>query len=236
MDDELIETFHPGSGRSTGEFERPDEAREYVDPDPPEEIDAAQIKEFEFDWSPNGVVSTPEPEEPEVSEADLPAEDKEHEAELHRVSDDPESSEPQARESEAPPTDFDWSSRSIVSETPEPTVEESHVNDIESASEQMYESDGDEDVAPPAAYAGEPIAEDAVPVVEHGGDDVRAIDQQVDESTGTSTNERAELIELIAQRVIEKLSDNVIRDVAKEAVPRIAEKLIREALEDEKNR
>ena len=91
-------------------------------------------------------------------------------------------------------------------------------------------------MAQPAAYAGEPIVEDAVPAVEYEGDDVRAIDQRVDESTGTSTNERAELIELIAQRVIEKLSDNVIRDVAKEAVPRIAEKLIREALEDEKNR
>ena len=71
---------------------------------------------------------------------------------------------------------------------------------------------------------------------DHSRGNVAAIDQQVDESTGTSTNERAELIELIAQRVIEKLSDNVIRDVAKEAVPRIAEKLIREALEDEKNR
>lgn len=42
-----------------------------------------------------------------------------------------------------------------------------------------------------------------------------------------------ELIEAIAQRVLEKLSDKAVRDAAKEAVPRIAEKLIREALEDQ---
>lgn len=39
-----------------------------------------------------------------------------------------------------------------------------------------------------------------------------------------------ELIELIAQRLVEKLSDRVIREIAQDAVPRIAEKLIREAL------
>jgi hypothetical protein len=33
--------------------------------------------------------------------------------------------------------------------------------------------------------------------------------------------------------VIEKLSDRVVREIAREAVPRIAEELIREALADE---
>lgn len=42
-----------------------------------------------------------------------------------------------------------------------------------------------------------------------------------------------ELIELIAQRVIDRLSDKVVREVALEAVPRITESLIREALEHE---
>ena len=43
-----------------------------------------------------------------------------------------------------------------------------------------------------------------------------------------------ELIDLIANRVIERLSKREIREVAREVVPRIAEKLIREALAEEK--
>jgi len=46
----------------------------------------------------------------------------------------------------------------------------------------------------------------------------------------------AELIARIADLVVEKLSDRVVREIAREAVPRIAENLIREALEEEKNR
>ncbi len=42
-----------------------------------------------------------------------------------------------------------------------------------------------------------------------------------------------ELIEMIAQRVIDKLSDKVVREVALEAVPRITENMIREALDHE---
>lgn len=42
-----------------------------------------------------------------------------------------------------------------------------------------------------------------------------------------------ELIELVARRVIEYLSDKVIRDVAMEVVPKITEDMIREALENE---
>ena len=43
-----------------------------------------------------------------------------------------------------------------------------------------------------------------------------------------------ELIALIVTGVLEKLSDSVVREIAQEAVPRIAEKLIREALEEDK--
>ena len=57
--------------------------------------------------------------------------------------------------------------------------------------------------------------------------------EPVAENNGASTEYSADLINLIAQRVIEKLSDKVIREVAQDAVPQIAEKLIREALEDE---
>jgi CheY-like chemotaxis protein len=43
-----------------------------------------------------------------------------------------------------------------------------------------------------------------------------------------------ELIEIIVRSVLEKMSDQAVREVAGEAVPRIAEKLIREALDEEK--
>lgn len=44
----------------------------------------------------------------------------------------------------------------------------------------------------------------------------------------------AEFIALVAERVVERLSDRVIREIALETVPKIAEKMIREALEPDK--
>jgi CheY-like chemotaxis protein len=43
-----------------------------------------------------------------------------------------------------------------------------------------------------------------------------------------------EFIDIITRRVIEKLSDKAVREIAREAVPRITEKLIREALDQDK--
>lgn len=51
---------------------------------------------------------------------------------------------------------------------------------------------------------------------------------------GNVEPEASDMIEKITNRVIERLSDTVIREIAKVEVPRIAEKLIREALEQEK--
>jgi CheY-like chemotaxis protein len=45
-----------------------------------------------------------------------------------------------------------------------------------------------------------------------------------------------ELIDLIVSRVMERLSDRAVREVAQEAVPRIAERLMREALEEDRNK
>lgn len=44
-------------------------------------------------------------------------------------------------------------------------------------------------------------------------------------------NVSPELIDIIVARVIERMSDTAVRDAARESVPRIAEKLIREALD-----
>lgn len=60
------------------------------------------------------------------------------------------------------------------------------------------------------------------------------VEREVPVDSGAAREPSPELIALVAQRVIDRLSDQVVRDIAKEAVPRIAEKLIREALEQEK--
>ncbi len=61
-----------------------------------------------------------------------------------------------------------------------------------------------------------------------------AAQEQSGEVAKTATEPSKEFIALVADRVVELLSERAIRDVAKEVVPRIAEKLIREALAEEK--
>lgn len=74
--------------------------------------------------------------------------------------------------------------------------------------------------------------EDEVGSTESGGIEIEP--SQPDEtSKSRSDTISSELIEMIAQRVIDKLSDKVVREVALEAVPRITENMIREALDHE---
>ena len=61
---------------------------------------------------------------------------------------------------------------------------------------------------------------------------VRPATQSAPSAPGLELSE--ELISQIVDRVVERLSGREIRDVAREVVPRIAEKLIREALAEEK--
>ncbi len=52
-------------------------------------------------------------------------------------------------------------------------------------------------------------------------------------SSPTEANISPEVIETIVRTVLERLSDRAVREAAQEAVPRIAEKLIREALDED---
>jgi CheY-like chemotaxis protein len=52
----------------------------------------------------------------------------------------------------------------------------------------------------------------------------------------TMTDLSPEMLDVIVRRVVERLSDRAVREVAQEAVPRIAEKLMREALEEDRTR
>ena len=62
---------------------------------------------------------------------------------------------------------------------------------------------------------------------------VDAVDARAISENGELKEPSPELVALIARRVVEMLSDSVIREIAQTAVPQIAEKLIREALEEE---
>lgn len=84
----------------------------------------------------------------------------------------------------------------------------------------------------------------------HSSDDMEAAQQPIGTSTQPAANEAPippaedeqpsfaneisdEVIDRIVDRVMEKLSDSVVREVAMREVPRIAEKLMREALDQE---
>jgi CheY-like chemotaxis protein len=81
--------------------------------------------------------------------------------------------------------------------------------------------------------------EDAEPLPSSPAEDVHFAPREEPEAVRPNipnANVSPELIEMIVQSVLEKMSDRAVRDVAKKAVPRIAEKLIREALEQEKKK
>lgn len=107
--------------------------------------------------------------------------------------------------------DFEWSPDSIGEAAPEPMA---------------------------AAGLNVAYADFGVPVVA-----TEVPDETADEETSEAESQIAaepagaayspELIEAVAQKVIDRLSDQAVREIAREAVPRIAEKLIREALDAE---
>jgi CheY-like chemotaxis protein len=147
--------------------------------------------------------------------------------------------------------EFDWPVSSPVdepveSETPEAITDEAEPGEVQEAAT-VLEGDPNAkafDWSPEAVVTGPAVQPEAAP------EDTGGVAEDVDEPdlpndatidmshvirTAKDVDEPSpEFISLVAQRVVEKLSDQAIRDIAKDAVPRIAEKLIREALEEEK--
>ena len=124
--------------------------------------------------------------------------------------------------------EFDWSPESLITE-PEPVVV------AKPAFEPKFVFDEtDED---------EVSAEETAPVefTQAGEDENHFLDDSIQTAdaapaiaeNGDLEEPSPELISLIARRVVEMLSDSVIREIAQTTVPQIAEKLIREALEEE---
>jgi CheY-like chemotaxis protein len=78
------------------------------------------------------------------------------------------------------------------------------------------------------SYEPQTVEAPATPAIEYNEP---AIDRHAEDATDYEPSE--EFINIVARRVIEKLSDKAVRDIAREAVPRITEKLIREALDQD---
>ncbi|MFT3745655.1 MAG: response regulator [Pyrinomonadaceae bacterium] len=105
----------------------------------------------------------------------------------------------------------------------EPSPEE----EFESISDDLEVAEADEPAIETSEEDIDPAIHDTIPYEPGEQPPVPAVEPEPEYFS-------PELIERIAQRVIERLSDTAVREVAKQEVPRIAEKLIREALEHEK--
>lgn len=78
--------------------------------------------------------------------------------------------------------------------------------------------------------------DDVEPDTDEPDEHVRFAERDGDQSPAALTidNISTELIELIVGKVMDRLSDTAVRDIAREMVPQITEKLIREALDEDK--
>lgn len=114
--------------------------------------------------------------------------------------------------------EFDWSPTAVVSQ-PESLVDQTPRQEAQLVAVERRSLFEDNDLNSAAGVAAFPVEESAT--------DVETTISEVVEPS-------PEFIALVAQRVVEKLSDQAIREIAQEAVPRIAERIIREALGQDK--
>ena len=126
--------------------------------------------------------------------------------------------------------EFDWSPESMITETePEQTVKPAFEPKFvfDETDEDEVSTDETEPVEVTKA------AEDENHFSDEPTETADAAEAPAIAENGDLKEPSPELISLIARRVVEMLSDSVVREIAQTAVPRIAEKLIREALEEE---
>ena len=250
MDDELIEASSPSYNGSAA---TPDELSESEE----------QTATKEFDWSSEALVVEKEYQEPEVSTGEVDEFDdislhetvaddqpgnewrpdngssiildpvvdgRAPEAEtISSLDDDAWTGEIE----ELPSTETSAAESADIELQADSTSIDQHDNLSEAGSTAAVD-DNEFDAGPPTTETVE------APAYERKSPFAETVESTASEPI-SATDEKAaanepspELISLIAQRVIDHLSDNVVRDIAKEAVPRIAEKLIREALEQER--
>ncbi len=201
MDDEMIEATYPASN---GDSLPSDEA-------------GKEVKEFE--WSPESLIqetmsaalTVPFIETSSAFDAPADEEVSKDEAEPAEVVTDADRTAVEDPDEK----DFDWSPESSVGEAAPEPIAAAGLN---------------------VAYAdfGVPVVAKEIPEESEAEESSEAEPEAVAKSAVAEPAEAIyspELIEAVAQRVIDRLSDQAVREIAREAVPRIAEKLIREALD-----
>jgi CheY-like chemotaxis protein len=222
MDDEMIEASYP-----TQAF--PDDFTDTA-------MSAEKVEQTkEFDWSPESIIAESIPVQPEKPPFEPKFVFDESDGDGTQIGGEPEPVEasiPDESPFSTQDDNEDESSETIEfspyrdgavdpldSETEIAPLEPAFETVVASADSDLEEVPKDSEVVDPAIHDTSPYVPGEVPVVAN---------------YNNLKEPSPELIELIARRVVEKLSDSAIREIAQDAVPRIAEKLIREALADEK--
>lgn len=212
MDDEMIEASY----RSPDPVDEPLQ----IDDDPAENVK-------EFDWSPEAIVSE------ELAEDGSPGDerglDPADSAESSAQSDDSARSDRTNVEGsqESDPSTFEtieFSNAPAMVSMPLSSAEAVEADDQADDGDELlsiFEESNQPNKVDHAIHETVPYSDGEQPV--------GVID--IDKERGEQISQ--ELIENIIHRVVEKLSDSVVREIARVEVPRIAEKLIREALEQE---
>ncbi len=223
LDDEMIEASYPTAANTNDLNGLIPDAELVADKAPEQDASVEDTKDF--DWSPTAVVSEPietlaafEPKFVFDETGDEAAETNPEPVE------EPTQAVAGASQFERVVDDEDIGLDVLISTSTGPeaeTVLEAPVEvDVAEAESVAEESQLETLTEEPQPAAAEP---DIWPEVE------AAPEQQAAPQIAELTQE---MLDIIVERVVTRLSDQVIREVALDAVPRIAEKLIREALSD----
>jgi CheY-like chemotaxis protein len=207
LDDQLIETSsHNGSDNGLDSLV----------------VFETETSESGFDWSPEAIVSQSVPDESPAAfeprftfaENDVEPPAAEAEQEVAETVEAPENIEEQ-------PT-----AEGFIRITDEPWTMDEGPSRIEEAPQV-------EEPSPTLpVWAQEPVqTEEAFPTQHVASEGPDQTENLVLAASVSSQKPSPELVELVVNQVMEKLSDRVVREIAQEAVPRIAENLMREALE-----
>lgn len=235
MDDEMIEASYISSG--------PEDDVE-LDLGVPQPASPSR----EFDWSPDAIVSTspaPPAHEKELDPSEwLEEEDVERSPEEELIFNPAGKTEEPQTSPDAPAEDDDDAGPDLSSFE---TIEFSNVPAVVPVPFSVHDKEDDAvlDTAPSTEAEEKVSASDpSTDEIEEGPDSDPAIHETIPYAVGEQppmippkTGSPAvdeEVIDQIVKRVVEKLSDSVVREIALVEVPRIAEKLMREALNQDR--
>lgn len=230
MDDEMIQTAQPGgySMDETSKFESKEISEpEYEAANATQPLSSEDVKEFPFAQP----AETPAESEPVENKSYETVQEISGEHYLDRQN---EAQETETAES-ATATEFDLSGENLL-EIPFIEEDQLETEAVEETAETNVETE---------TQTQEPESESVMPeTVESNSDSYQQPETETDSNeipaAETATTEEnislaqlsPEMIEAIAQRVVEKLSDRAVKDVAWEVVPQMADLIIKKMTEE----